>query len=185
MIPTKDLLLARLQWPSPPEDKGQARKHKAALTAARRCLIDSAPATLHATGFQLLKKADEPELDACLERILSDIDIQVQEVLVIMPAPGIDVYTDKLYQQTASQLTQDLADSLYQIADKIPEGKLTSRLFNPAHLRLDILCRHVHDKQILRIRSLLDQLSNFQHQDDRVKGALLTTKLAQLVEQSV
>jgi len=94
----------------------------------------------------LLKKADEPELDACLERILSDIDIQVQEVLVIMPAPGIDVYTDKLYQQTASQLTQD---------------------------------------QILRIRSLLDQLSNFQHQDDRVKGALLTTKLAQLVEQSV
>ena len=184
MIPTKDLLLARLHWPSPPEDKGQARRHKAALTAARRCLIDSAPATLHATGFQLLKKSDEPELDACLERILSDIDIHVQDVLVIMPAPEIDHYTEKLYEQTGKELTLKLAEALHDIAAKIPEEKLTSRLFNPAHLRLDILCRHVQNKQILRIRSLLDQLSNFQHQDDRAKGALLTTKLAQLVEQS-
>lgn len=131
---TDKLLMVRLSWPKAPSDPGLAAEQRAALTSARRCLIEAAPMSFHGTGFQLLKSKQYGALCDCLDISLQDTDqIDTQDILVAMPAPVVGILTEDLYIDSFRDILSEIETELFAIKTKLEsDARITKRLYNKA-----------------------------------------------------
>ena len=181
-VRTEDTILARLQWPSPPADKREARAHRAVLARARRCLYDQAPLTLWGTGFQLLKIAREAEVWTCLETILDEIEESPNHILICMSAPEEDDHSRFLYEMTVHLTLEELITGLTTVADGMEGGiKVTSRMFNPVYRTLSNLTDHVESDNFIKLNKLVKKLDEFDYESDKEKGISLIRQVAKWV----
>lgn len=162
--------LVRLRWPPEADRKP--------LYRARRCLLDHAPVELHGTGFQLLPNDLLLPLYECLQK-----EVDPDEVLICMPAPESLEMTDWLYQVTIDGQLTLLIEELRAVSNRIPKGRLGTRLFNKAMKQLDI-CEQLMDDapEIVKIRAYCDKLVVFPYHEQPDKGVKLVSAVANKVK---
>ena len=183
MIKTHDLLMVRLQWPAPPEDYTvkQVKHWKKILAAGRRCLHNSAPVTFHNTGFQLLRKNQEPEMLTCLSDVLEEIDLNTEDVLVTLPAPEPDRYCEGLYQQSFEHMLHHLSNEIDELQGKLTGSTQRVDSFNQAFKLLDIISGYIKSDELIKIHQIMIKLEQFDFEDDNAKGIRLMGLLAKKI----
>lgn len=185
MIKTNDLLMCRLQWPSPPEGyNDKETKHwKKTLAAGRRCLHDHAPIEFIETGFQLLLKSKEADMVECLSLVLAEINLEVDEVLVMLSAPACDDYGDYFYQGSFKQALLQLATGVRAIQDKVKDKPPRVDAFNDLFRQLETLSSYVQSDNLVQLHKYLVKLEDWDYVDEKRKGVVLLGKLAEKIEE--
>lgn len=185
MINTKDLLLAKLMWPTKPPDKEEAKRQATCLAAARRCLHASAPAELHKTGFQLLHRGYEQDLKYCLQNILTEQGWGLSQVLILLDAPPVTEHSELVYKRTQNDLLEAVAEELESLSVKLPTIRITDRLFDKVTYAYKVV-NELYDLPLLvKLGALLDQLTLLDHAKDRDKSSRLCVNLAKLIRSKI
>lgn len=185
MIKTQNLLMVRLMWPPPEKGATKAQKdhHKKILAAARRCLHQHAPMTFAETGFQLLNKSREPELVACLDGALQEIELSTADVLVMLSVPELNEYTEYYYTQSVKGYLSEIADGLETLRDKVQDKPPRIDAFGHLFEKLDTLAGYVKMDELSKIHQMLIKLEDWDYVDERRKGTVLLGKLAERIRE--
>lgn len=150
---TDRLLLARVLWPQK-SDTNQKR----VLQSASRCLTDVAPLKLAGSGFQLLRSIHEPEVKFCMEAILKELDMEVENTLVVLPAPEMNHYSQRWYEATFEEAKQDFTHSVVDLAVKVDTVKKSKRTFNSVFRSLESITEYLKHDELVNVRVMLEKI---------------------------
>ena len=186
MIRTNDLLMVRLQWPKVPEEASEkeAKHWRKTLAAGRRCLHEHAPIELVETGFQLMRKSKEADMVECLNLVLAEIDLEVDDVLVMLSAPACDGYGEYYYQQSFKASLDQMATAVEAIRDKVQDKPPRVDTFNDLFKQLETLSTYVKSDKLVTLNKLFIKLEDFDYVDEKRKGIVLLGKLAQKIRET-
>jgi DNA polymerase III delta prime subunit len=180
---TDELLLTKLLWPPKPQDKVQAKRHRATLSAGRKCMVANAPMELMDTGMYLLPERYELEMRECLADILAEAALDANRCVIVMRAPPVDHHTKALYERSVSYMCSVLVEKLEVLSEKVLSVKITSRFLETADQALKDILLYDQPEELMKIQKYLDLLQQGDFNDDRIKYQKYLKQLATKVSQ--
>ena len=180
---TDELLLTKLLWPPKPQDKVQAKRHRATLSAGRKCMTANAPMELMDTGMYLLPERYELEMRECLADILAEAALDANRCVIVMRAPPVDHRSKRLYESSVNYMCSVLEEKIDVLSEKATAVKITSRFLETADQALKDILLYDQPPELMKIQKYLDLLQQRDFKDDRIKYQKYLKQLAAKVSQ--
>ena len=183
-IKTEHVHMIKLLWPPTVGHSDAAKARKAVLAACRRVVHRHAPVELACTGFQLMPVEYEDPLYAELAELLEDTTLELDHILVHLPAPDDTEHSARWYEATQNAILGDLSEHLNKAHDMLvdEEVRRIGNAFKPAVELLDNAVLFWHAAPLAKVHTHVVKLSESGYAKDREGAAATTSKLIAYVD---